>query len=35
MLKQTSIEIKSEKNKKQKNKELKAKMKKVESLIQK
>ena len=35
MLKQTSIEIKGEKSKKQKNKELKAKMKKVEDLIQK
>ena len=34
MLKQTSIEIKGEKSKKQKNKELKAKMKKVENLIQ-
>lgn len=35
MLKQTSIEIKGEKSKKQKNKELKAKMKKVEDLIHK
>lgn len=35
MLKQTSIEIKGEKSKKQKNKELKTKMKKVEDLIQK
>lgn len=35
MLKQTSIEIKSEKDKKQKNEALKAKMKKVEDLMQK
>ena len=34
MLKQTSIEIKGEKSKKQRNKELKAKIKKVENLIQ-